>query len=183
MNSKYWIAVTLVLAACSSTNESWQEPEPENAERAPSANTPVDTTGLRRDCFFVRDANNWENINRVNLVVYAPRSRPYLVLISPPSNSIRNTVPLRFEGNNGRVCGRAGERLVVGRGGSGRTHGIFGVWRLDDESLARVLGAKPSPESESGEIDTDEVGDDAAEDAGADPATAVPADDDFADSI
>ena len=141
------VLLSFVFGACATSNGSSAEA---GTDVGSNLNNPVDTEGLRSDCFFVRDANDWEAVNRVNLIVYAPRSRPYLVLIGPPSTRIRNNVPLRFEGNNGRVCGRAGERMIVGRGGSGRTHGVFGVWRLDDESLARILdGGQPDGEPDA----------------------------------
>ena len=101
----------------------------------------MDLTGLRRDCFRVRDARDFEVLNRVNLVVYGPgNNRVWLVEIAPPSVNLRNTTAVVFEtgGTDNRICGRAGDRLIVGRG-SGRRSGVVDVRRLEQADLQRIL--------------------------------------------
>lgn len=117
-----------------------------------SGSTPVDTAGLRRDCFRVRDARDFEVLNRVNLIVYGPgNNRAWLVEIAPPSVNLRNSTAVVFEtgGTGNRICGRAGDRLIVGRG-SGQRSGIVDVRRLEQADLERILaefGRGPQPAS------------------------------------
>jgi len=111
---------------------------------------PIDTGGLKTGCFYARDVNNWQGLNREYLIVYAPsKSRPYLVRISPPSIDLRSAYTIGFEGRD-RICGKPGERLVMARAAA-RNFTILDVWRLDADTNARLVESKKA--RDSGAID------------------------------
>ena len=64
--SIFWrlLALTIVaaLTACQSAEDMQQDPEMQNQ--------PIDTEGMANGCFYVRQVNDFEVINRVNLIVY-----------------------------------------------------------------------------------------------------------------
>jgi hypothetical protein len=142
------LAAATLAGACAASIEA----QGESAETV-SGSTPVDLTGLRRDCFRVRDARDFEVLNRVNIIVYGPgNNRAWLVEIAPPSVNLRNSTAVVFEtgGTGNRICGRAGDRLIVGRG-SGQRSGIVDVRRLEPADLERILaefgrGSQPPAE-------------------------------------
>lgn len=103
---------------------------------------PISTKGLKQDCFYVRDVNNWDPLNQVNLIVYAPnRNRAYLLTIAPPAMSVRFTSNIAFVGNDNRICGRPGDRMLIGAG-TGERHTVMDVRRLDTETLDALLADK-----------------------------------------
>ena len=137
------LAAAALAGACAASGAE----QGESAETL-SGSTPVDLTGLRRDCFRVRDARDFDVLSRVNLIVYGPgNNRAWLVEIAPPS------VNLEFPLKPGRVTvARLSEadgdyRLIVGRG-SGQRSGIVDVRRLEQADLERILaefGRGPQP--------------------------------------
>jgi len=107
---------------------------------------PLATEGLKTGCFYARDVNNWQALNREYLIVYAPsKSRPYLVRISPPSVDLRSASTIGFEGRD-RICGKPGERLVMARA-MARNYTILDVWRLDADTSARLTESKKARDS------------------------------------
>jgi hypothetical protein len=101
----------------------------------------IETTGLKLSCFYPRDVNNWVALNREYFIVYAPnKNRPFLVQIAPQSIELRNTSTIGFAGRD-RICGKAGEYLVV-EGGIGRRYTIMNVWQLDKASAAQMVDNK-----------------------------------------
>jgi len=134
-------------------------------ESAQSAATTIDTEGLKPGCFYSREVNNWDELNREYLIVYAPsKNRAYLVNIAPPSMELRGAATIGFAGRD-QICGKAGERLVVGRGPAvGRDSSVMNVWRLPAEQVEKMLENKklrespkvePAAESPGAEIETD----------------------------
>jgi hypothetical protein len=110
---------------------------------------PVSIEGLQQDCFFVRDVNNWDPLNQVNLIVYAPsRNRAFLLTIAPPAMSARFTSNIAFVGNDNRICGRPGDRLLIGVG-TGERHTVMDVRRLDTETLDGLLADKQAQKDKS----------------------------------
>ena len=127
-----------ILAACTSVEE-------------PDAESTGDGSGNLSSCFVARQASNWDVLDRSNLIVYAPnQSNAFRVQISPPSMELRSAQALAFSGRSSRICGFAGDQVVVGRGRSGRTHSVINVLRLDErelENLQRRFGKLPADES------------------------------------
>ena len=132
---------------------------------------PINTTGLKAGCFYPREVANFDPLNREYLIVYAPnKRRAYLVAISPPSPELRGATALGFEGRD-RICGKAGERMVTGRG-MGRGYSVMDVWKLDEATVDQMLAnkkardkpdVKPAAESPGAEVETDVQPDDATE--------------------
>ena len=98
-------------------------------------------------CLYPRQAQNFSVLDRSNLIVYAPNdANAYHVRISPPSSGLRFAESLAFQPANARICGYAGERLVVGIGARAELLTIMAVSRLAPESLA-ALRARSSGET------------------------------------
>ena len=152
--------VAMLLSACQSTGGA----KDEAAEEGRAGFSSISTEGMKSGCFYVREVNDWEALNRVNLIIYAPnKSRAYLVTISSPAVSLRSSSNIAFTGVRNRICGRPGERLVVGVGTS-REYAVMDVRRLDKEMLAGLLQNKeaakgqtiePADESPGAKVETD----------------------------
>ena len=97
---------------------------------------PISTEGMEAGCFFARQANDYDIISRVNLVVYAPNRRnAYLLQISPPAISANTNFGIALTGGtSGRICGRPGERLVFDTPNSS-VYTVVDVRRLTEEQL------------------------------------------------
>ncbi len=136
------------------------EADPDAGDQAPARTDPyarVDLTGLSDACFYKRSANNWTVLDRTRLIVYeAGKSRPFLVEISPPSFRLRSATTIGFVSNNSRVCGYAGERVIIDEG-AGKAFFITKITRLDAERRDELLAvrkeiraaAKDSPKDKS----------------------------------
>ncbi len=80
-------------------------------------------------------------LDRSNLIVYAPGdAHAYHVRVSPPSTELRFAESLAFQPAAGRICGYAGERLIVGPTRSAERLAIIDVARLGPESLQTLRG-------------------------------------------
>ena len=104
-------------------------------------------------CFYQRQVSDFRALDRSNLIVYAPtKSNAYQVIISPPSMSLRSADAIAFKSRSSRVCGYAGERVLLDGRGSGREFSIVSVYRLDemahDALLAQYGIGKPDMEPE-----------------------------------
>jgi hypothetical protein len=107
------------------------------------AEPPPPGLGGSAACFFARDVQDFRELGRDSLLVYAPdRARAYRVQVAPPSFNLRNAWEITFTGGGGRICGNAGERLVLRSGGSAEELAVIDVRRLD---AAAVDAAVPAP--------------------------------------
>lgn len=101
-------------------------------------------------CFYRRQAQDFQVLDRTSLVVFAPNRRnAYLVQVSPPSNDLRFVDALAFESRSNQVCGRAGDALLLGAG-TQRRLSVVDVRRLEPGQLDTVLasygkGDEPTP--------------------------------------
>lgn len=139
-----------------------------NRSTANDQQTNIDTAGFKAGCFYARDVSNFEPLNREYLIVYAPnKRRAYLLNFSPPSVDLRSAQAIAFDGTD-RVCGKPGERMLVGRG-MGRTYGVLDVWKIDATTVDRLIENKkardnpviePAPESPGAAVETDVTLDD-----------------------
>jgi hypothetical protein len=139
------LAVCL-LAGCSATNDetaSAKEPIP-----------PPSATGTSA-CFYPRQVQNFVALDRSNLIVFAPNAaNAYHVRITPPSTQLEFAEGLAFLPPSGRVCGYAGERLIVGIGPAAERVAVIDVSRLAPGGLealqagrtgATAPAARPQP--------------------------------------
>jgi hypothetical protein len=102
----------------------------------------VSLDGLKTDCFLKRAANNWTVLDRTRLIVYeAGKSRAFLVEISPPSFRLRSASTIAFVSNNSRVCGYAGERVLIGDDPAGGFM-ITSILRLDEARRDELLAVR-----------------------------------------
>jgi hypothetical protein len=137
------VVVVGLVAGCSGI-DSAQSEQPGRAKveiPAPSV------TGVAA-CFYPRQAQDFRVLDRSNLIVYAPNDRnAYHVQVSPPSHDLRYADSLAFIPSNDRICGYAGERLIIGGSTAGQPAAIIAVSRLSPESLeslrAGSVGAVP----------------------------------------
>lgn len=130
------IGVVSLSVACSGRQPAGDE----KAERAKTRVPPPSLTGTAA-CFYARQVQDFEVLNRSNLIVYAPNDRhAYHVLISPPSVELRWANALAFLPANDRICGYAGERLVIPAAGTGQSPAIVAVSRLSPEGLETLRG-------------------------------------------
>jgi hypothetical protein len=156
----------LILAALLCTHVSAEESAGQSGDDLDAkarSDQAIDTGGLKSGCFYARELSNWDVLNREYLIVFAPsKSRAYLVHFSPPSFDVRSASTIGFEGGD-RICGRPGERLIVGRS-RGMGHMIMDVWRLDGITVDRLLEKKktretgevePAAESPGAKVETD----------------------------
>ena len=107
---------------------------------------PPSATGTTA-CFYVRQVQNFRVLDRSNLIVYAPNdANAYHVRISPPSTELRFADSLAFLPVDGRICGYAGERLIVGGGRPSERLAILDVSRLSPDGLAALRADSTAPE-------------------------------------
>ncbi len=108
--------------------------------RAANLPSPADTGTPA--CFYAGQVSDFSVLDRSNLIVYAPsRQTAYHVRISPPATSLRATDRLSFGPRDARICGYAGERLIVPDGRGGERFSIIGVSRLTEAGLESLLVA------------------------------------------
>lgn len=144
----------LVLAACAGSGE----PRPRPTVKAGEFGTP--------DCFLRRAASDFQVLDDRNVIVFAPgRADAYHVQVSLPLTDLRFADTLAFESRSSRICGYAGDELVVASTGSSlRRASVTGVYRLEPAALDGLLArfgrgrpaAKPEPRAgEGAEIERD----------------------------
>jgi hypothetical protein len=103
------------------------------------------------DCFTARLVRDFDALDDRNLIVFGPgKSDAYHVQVSPPSPDLRFTDVLAFESRGAaRICGHAGDDLLVADAGHRERLSVIGVWRLDERALqglrARFGASRPAP--------------------------------------
>lgn len=128
------LTTVALLAGCAGNETPWQSNN--TPEEGSKWNQAINTEGMEQDCFYPREVNDYDSLNRVNLIAYGSgNSRSWLLTISPPSPSLRSNVAIQFD-VNGQVCGRAGERMRIGR--DDRGFAIVDVRRLNEDQLNRL---------------------------------------------
>ena len=133
-----YMLVGSVLAGCAATGGQ------SAVKKAPIP--PPSATGTTA-CFYVHQVQNFHVLDRSNLIVYAPNdASAYHVRVSPPSTELRFAESLAFLPADGRICGYAGERLIVGQGGASERLAILDVSRLSPDSLAALRADTTAPE-------------------------------------
>lgn len=91
-------------------------------------------------CFYRRQVSDFRPLDRSNLVVYAPtRSNAYHVQISPPSTSLRWADAIAFKSRSSRICGYAGERVLLDGSATAREFSVVSVHRLDETAYDSLL--------------------------------------------
>jgi hypothetical protein len=162
------LLLSMLVIALGGVSSAAEEAFDSDADKPPE----ITAKGLKGGCFYVRDVNNWEAVNRSQIIVYAPsRKKAYLLSIAPPTINARSSSTLGFRGRD-RICGRAGDRVLFGSG-MDRGHSIMDVRRLDEATLAAYEASikkadepevVPAKESPGAEVETDIQPDDEGSD-------------------
>ena len=135
--------------------------------------TPRYTMMEGSSCFNTRDIEDYMVLDRSNLIVYGrPSSRAYHIEISPPATSIRGSDMISFVSWSGRICGFAGDDLLIPNSIYNERHSIISVKRLDETAqnnlLVRFGKAEPvievQPEDDSSPEIKRELGEDEDQD-------------------
>ena len=135
--------------------------------------TPRYTMMEGSSCFNSRDIDDYMILDRSNLIVYGrPSSRAYHIEISPPATSIRGSDMISFVSWSGRICGFAGDDLLIPNSIYNERHSIISVKRLDETAqynlLVRFGKAEPvievQPEDDSSPEIKRELGEDEDQD-------------------
>tara|TARA_B100002049_G_scaffold56661_1_gene40409 strand:- start:45 stop:569 length:525 start_codon:yes stop_codon:yes gene_type:complete len=135
--------------------------------------TPRYTMMEGSSCFNSRDIEDYMVLDRSNLIVYGrPSSRAYHIEISPPATSIRGSDMISFVSWSGRICGFAGDDLLIPNSIYNERHSIISVKRLDETAqynlLVRFGKAEPvievQPEDDSSPEIKRELGEDEDQD-------------------
>ena len=102
--------------------------------------TPRYTMMEGSSCFNSRDIEDYMVLDRSNLIVYGrPSSRAYHIEISPPATSIRGSDMISFASWSGRICGFAGDDLLIPNSIYNERHSIISVKRLDETAQYNLL--------------------------------------------
>ena len=102
--------------------------------------TPRYTMMEGSSCFNSRDIEDYMVLDRSNLIVYGrPSSRAYHIEISPPATSITGSDMISFVSWSGRICGFAGDDLLIPNSIYNERHSIISVKRLDETAQYNLL--------------------------------------------
>jgi hypothetical protein len=97
-------------------------------------------------CFYASQVRDFRAIGRSDLIVFAPNEKnAYQVRIAPPAMGLRFSDAVVFVSRNDRVCGYAGDDLVVDEAGGRQRYSIVEVARLSPGTVERLLGREAEP--------------------------------------
>ena len=103
-------------------------------------NTPRYSMMEGSSCFNSRDIDDYRVLDRSNLIVYGrPSTKAYHIEISPPATSIRGSDMISFVSWSGRICGFAGDDLLIPNSIYNERHSIISVKRLDETAQYNLL--------------------------------------------
>lgn len=118
-----------LLAGCSAASN--------QAPAAKASIPPPSATGTSA-CFYPRQVQSFRALDRSNLIVYALNgANAYHVRITPPAG-LEFAESLTFLPADARICGYAGERLIIGIGPAAESRAVIAVSRLTPDSLAAL---------------------------------------------
>jgi len=128
------LLASCILAACAGTD---------GQARAGKARDPVPSVTGTAACFYPREVQDFRVLDRSRVILYAPNdANAYQLRISPPSTELHFAESLAFLPASGRICGYAGERLIVGPTTSAQRFAIIDVIRLSPGSLQMLRGGR-----------------------------------------
>ena len=94
----------------------------------------------RASCFNQRNINNYKILDRGKLFVYArPKSRAFHLQISPAAWFVGGMDMISFQSWSGRICGYAGDELIVPNSLFQDRFSITSVTELNEASLYNLL--------------------------------------------
>lgn len=118
---------TLVILSCSTES---------NINQSKSINNDFSSNS----CFNQRNINNYKILDRSNLIVYERlKSRAYHIKISPASLDVGGMDMISFQSRTGRICGYAGDELIIPDSFFQNRFSITSVKELNEASLYNLL--------------------------------------------
>lgn len=138
------IAVTMILAGCAGT----RGPVDEVAER---------TTSPGGDCFTVSLARDFRYLDDYNLIVHAAGRTPYHVELSQACFGLGGDFAIGLRARSGRMCGFAGDEVIVRGFGIPERCPVLSVRRLDDDQLQILVDQFNAEGREDSPIEVEEV--------------------------
>ena len=98
------------------------------------------SNGSRPSCFNSSSINDYEVLDKGNLIVYGrPRKRAYHLQISPPNLDLGGTDIISFRSWSSRVCGYAGDELIIPNDIFQPRYSITSVTELDETGLYNLM--------------------------------------------
>jgi len=94
----------------------------------------------RSSCFNTMDIRDYRVLDRSNLIVYGrPKSRSYHLKISPPNLDEIGLDMISFKSWSGRVCGFAGDELIIPDNIFQQSYSIISVTQLDEAAHYNLM--------------------------------------------
>ena len=119
--------MNLIVVGCASDGELSGSKSMANSSKRPS-------------CFNTSSINDYEVVDRGNLIVYGrPRKRASHVQISPPNLDLRGSDMISFRSLTGRICGYAGDELIIPNDIFQPRYSITNVTELDETGLYNLM--------------------------------------------
>ena len=119
--------ISLIVVGCASDGELSGSQTSINASNRPS-------------CFNTTSINDYEVLDRGNLIVYGrPRKRAYHLQISPANLDLGGSDMISFRSWTGRICGYAGDELIIPNDIFQPRYSITNVTELDETGLYNLM--------------------------------------------
>ena len=90
---------------------------------------------------FAPQISDWIIVDNKRLILYATRSRPYLVTLRRPANSLDSSTVIGLERRGNSIDGRFDQVYI-----DGFPHAIERIEKLTIETAKRLRGIEPAPE-------------------------------------
>lgn len=128
------------------------------------------TTPVGADCFTVSLARNFRHLDDHNLIVYAAGREPYHVELSQACFGLRGDFAIALRSRTDRMCGFAGDSVIVRGAGFPERCSVVSVRRLDEEQMQLLVDQYNAEDREDVpiEVEVAELPEDEAEAAGED---------------
>ena len=105
-----------------------------------SGSKSIANSGKRPSCFNTSSINDYEVLDRGNLIVYGrPRKRAYHLQISPANLDLGGSDMISFRSWTGRICGYAGDELIIPNDIFQPRYSITNVTELDETGLYNLM--------------------------------------------
>jgi hypothetical protein len=99
------------------------------------------------DCFTVSLARDYRYLDDANLIVFAPARQPYHLELSQTCFNLRGEISIGLRSRTGRMCGFAGDAVLVG-GAFPERCSVLSVRRLDDDQLRALVARFEGPDED-----------------------------------
>lgn len=135
-------ALPIALAACAARG-----PVDEVAERT--------TSPVGGDCFTVSLARDYRYLDDHNLIVYAAGRQPYHVELSQACFGLGNDFAIALQSRTDRMCGFAGDAVIVNGGAFPDRCSVLSVRRLDEDQMQILVDQFNAEDREDAPIEVE----------------------------